>query len=136
MQILQCIRQKNLEKTDLSFSNKKIKMNEQEKKIILLIKAVPIIIGIIFFISIVFIVFKKNIVETQEAIREIKTSYTTSKKNMIKNEVKSLVRSIENQRKHAQSDLKIDLKTKVEEANDIISNIYVQNKNKNKKVGL
>jgi signal transduction histidine kinase len=108
-------------------------MNEQEKKIILFIKAVPVVIGIIFFISIVFIVFKNNIMQREEDIVDLRKSYTISKKNMVKNEVQSLVRNIENQRKLAQSDLKIDLKARVEEANEIISNIYMQNKNKNKK---
>jgi len=127
------MRQKNSEKIDLSFSNKKVKMNKQEKQIIFLIKAVPIIIGVIFFISIVFIVFKNNIIQRQEALQEIRENYITSRKNMVKNEVQSLVRNIKNQRELAQSNLKIDLKQRVEEANEIISNIYMQNKNKNKK---
>ncbi len=108
-------------------------MNKEEKKILLLIKIIPAIIGILFFISTSYMVFRNTILHRDQAIDDIKQSYIKTKQNMVKNEVDSLIRSIEYKKKLAESNLKKNLKSRVDEAYSIILNIYMQNKDKNKK---
>jgi uncharacterized protein YlzI (FlbEa/FlbD family) len=108
-------------------------MDKQEKKILLLIKIMPVIIGILFFLCIVFMVFRNSILQRMQAIDDIKQSYLKSKKYIVKNEVKSLIKSIEYKRKLAETNLKKNLKSRVDEAYAIILNIYMQNRDKSKK---
>ncbi len=108
-------------------------MNKEEKKILLLIKIVPAVIGILFFISTSYIVFRNTILHRDEAIADIKHNYIKTEKNMVKNEVNSLIRSIKYKKKLAESNLKKNLKSRVDEAYAIILNIYIQNKSKSKK---
>ena len=108
-------------------------MNKQEKKILLLIKVVPAFVGILFFISIFYLIFRNTIIQREQNLYDIKQSYIKKQKNMVKNEVKSLIRSIEYKRKLAESNLRNNLKIRVDEAYSIISNIYMQNRHKSKK---
>jgi len=50
-------------------------LNKQEKKILLLIKLMPIMIGLLFFLSLFFIVFRGIIFHRGQAINDIKKSY-------------------------------------------------------------
>lgn len=90
-------------------------------------------IGLLFFLSLFFIVFRGIIFHRGQAINDIKKSYMKSKKSVVENEVKSLIRSIEYKRKKAELNLKENIKSRVNEAYAIILNIYMENKNKNKK---
>jgi len=108
-------------------------LNRQEKRILLLIKLIPAILGLIFFLSLFFIVFRSNILQKRQAIDDIEQSYVKKQKNIVKNEVRYLIRSIKYKRKQAVLNLKAHLKSRVNEAYVIVLNIYMENKNKNKK---
>jgi signal transduction histidine kinase len=108
-------------------------MNEEEKKILLLIKVVPTIIGILFFISTSYMIFRNTLLHREQAIDDIKQNYIKTKKNLVKHEVQSLIRSIKYKKELAESKLKENLQSRVDEAYAIISNIYIENKRKRKK---
>jgi len=107
-------------------------MNNQEKKILLLIKLVPTVIAVLFFLTIFYIVFRNIIIQGEHDIDNIKQSYIKKQKNLVRNRVKFLIRNIEYKRKLAESDLKENLKNRVDEAYAIVSSIYVQNRHKSK----
>jgi len=107
-------------------------VDKQEKKLLLLIRIVPIFIGVVFFLAIVFIVFKDSNPVKEEAIYEIKQNYINSKKIKLKNEVEALIRNIEYKRELAETNLRKNLKHRVNEAYSIISNIYMENRDKSK----
>lgn len=89
--------------------------------------------ALFFFLSLFFIVIRGNILQRGQAIDDIKQSYVKNRKSDVKHELKALIKSIEYKRKRAVLNLKANLKSRVNEAYAIILNIYMENKNKNKK---
>ncbi|MCF6184541.1 MAG: cache domain-containing protein [Bacteroidales bacterium] len=108
-------------------------MNEQEKKVLWLIKFVPSTMVVIFFMLVTFVVINGQIQQKQRSIEDIRKNFIFEKKRRAKNEVMALVNHINYTRKTAEQNLKKNLKNRVEEAYEISMNIYMQNKNKDKK---
>lgn len=108
-------------------------MDRQEKQVLRLIKLIPIVLVLIFFIAILFIVVNNKIESGKQAAIDIKKRYLKRKKDIVKNEVLALVKHINYERNMAEEDLKKELKERVNTAYAISMNIYLQNKNRDKK---
>ncbi|MFK5881636.1 MAG: cache domain-containing protein [Sulfurospirillum sp.] len=104
-------------------------MDKQEKQVLRLIKSIPILLVFVFFV-----VVGNKIQVGKQNIEYMKKNFLQIKKNRIKNEVLALVRHINYQRRIAKKTLKEGLKQKVDMAYAISMNIYMQNKDKDKKV--
>ncbi len=108
-------------------------MDRQEKQVLRLIKFVPILLVLIFFIAIVFVVVNNKITSSRQATKDIKKSYLKRKKEMVKSQVLALVEHIKYERDMAENNLKKELKERVDAAYSISMNIYMQNRDKDKK---
>ena len=107
-------------------------LDKEEKKLIQLIKIVPILMIIVFSIIITYVILSENIQQHQENLRNIKENFITNQKSIIKNEVLRVVRQINYQKSKAEDDLKKLLKEKTIVAHNVAMNIYKQNIGKSK----
>ena len=108
-------------------------MNGQEKQVLKLIKLIPILLVSVFFIAILFIVVNNKIQSNKQMVEEIKQGCLKRKKDMVKNQVLTLVKHINYEKDTAEDNLKKELKERVDTAFAISINIYMQNRDKDKK---
>lgn len=102
----------------------------EEKNIIRHIFLLPIASILIFtlIISIIFIIYLNNF--KQEKIEELNQNLINQQKELLKERILNVQDDIDYTKKRVDIHIKNMLKTKIEEANDIIDNIIEQNPNK------
>ncbi|MDX1808448.1 MAG: cache domain-containing protein [Sulfurospirillaceae bacterium] len=105
---------------------------EQEKKLLRLIKYMPMIIVLMFFCIMSAIIIYSYIQQNKRQIKDMKRTLIETRKDRLKNHTFTLIEHIKYEKKHAEQNLKLKLKARVEEAYNISMNIYIKNKNKNK----
>ena len=109
-----------------------MKLNNKEKRLLRLIKIVPIIIVLIFSFIITFILVDNNIHKHNKKLSNIKQTYINEQKRIVKDEVLRVVRQINYNTQVANKELKKDLEFRVKEIHKIISIIYNKNIDKSK----
>lgn len=102
-------------------------LNQNENKLLFLIKTVPIFIIILFSISITIFSLYQNNSFFEEEINKVKDEYLKTSKQRIKDEVGRVYKIIENVRKNTETSLKENIKQRVEEAHSIANRIYKEN---------
>ena len=103
-----------------------------EKRLLKLIKIVPIIIVVIFSFITTFIILDNKISVHKENLKVTKEKFIQEQKIIIKNEVLRAVRQIKYQKNLSKNILKEDIKSKVDTVFNISLNIYNRNKDKSK----
>ena len=103
-----------------------------EKRLLKLIKIVPIIIVVIFSFITTFIILDNKISVHKENLKVTKEKFIQEQKIIIKNEVLRAVRQIKYQKNLSKNILKEDIKSKVDTVFNISLNIYNRNKDKTK----
>ncbi len=109
-----------------------IKHNQSEKKLLLLIKIVPIAIIILFASIIIISSLVQNKIFFDKEIEKLKITYTDSSKQRVKEEVLRVYQDIINEKKTTESKLKENIKARVNEAHAIATRIYEENSHKSK----
>ncbi len=109
-----------------------MKLPYNEKRLLKLIKTVPIIIVVIFSFIITFIILDNKISTHKENVKVTKDKFIQEQKIIIKNEVLRAVRQIKYQKNLARKILKEEIKRKVDTVYKISLNIYNRNKDKSK----
>ncbi len=107
-----------------------LSVTKNEKKLLKLIKTVPILIVLIFSIIITYFVINNSIQKHKENIEYIKNRFVNKQKELNKNEVARVVSRIQYTKKSAHIKLQKSLKEKTNTAYNIIMNIYNDNKHK------
>jgi len=102
--------------------------NKDEKKLLLSIKFIPLIVFTIITIIGIIIAIYVNKSNFNNEIKKVKTQYLKDEKEIIKNEVHKIHNNIINEKKLTKEKLKINIKEKVEIAHTIATNIYEENK--------
>jgi len=106
-------------------------INEDERKLINLIKLTPLfIIGFLFLIT--YIMIEHNTRNFEKEVIIIKEESINQKKKLIKNEVNKVLDLIQRERSLSYKKLKDNLKQRVYAAHSIASSIYEENKHKSK----
>jgi len=106
-------------------------LEENENKIIRLIKLAP---AFIIFISAIttFIIIKSNNANFNQHIKEIEQETIQESKKQVKREVERVYDYIDFEKKRVKKEIKRNLKLRVYEAHSIAENIYLQNHGKSK----
>ena len=99
-----------------------------EKKLLLSIKTIPILLFILITIIGITIAIYINKTNYNSEIKKVKETYLKNEKNIIKNEVQKVHNNIINEQKLTREKLKVNIKEKVEIAHTLATNIYKQNK--------
>ncbi len=108
-------------------------IQEDEQKLLLSIKIIPLILFLLMAIigtSVVLYIHKTNF---NNEINKVKTTYLTSEKEYLKQEIIKVRNNIINEKELTEETLKINIKEQVNQAYAIINNIYNQNQTKSKK---
>jgi len=103
-----------------------------EKRLLKLIKTVPIIIVVIFSFITTFIILDNKISVHKENLKVTKEKFIEEQKIIIKNEELREIRQIKYQKNLSKKILKEDIKRKVDTVYKISLNIYNRNKDKSK----
>lgn len=106
-------------------------VNKEEKKILNLIKILPIFI-IIFSVIVTYIIISDNNTKFEFEIKKLQIDSTNQKKELLKNEVQRVYQFIKNEENETITKIKFNVKEKVYEAHTIATSIYTNNKNKSK----
>jgi len=107
-------------------------VNKDEKKILNLIKILPVFI-IVFSIIVTYIIISDNNTKFELEIKKIQIDSENQKKELIKNEVERVYQFIENEENETEKRIKANIKQKIYEAHAIATSIYINNKSKSKK---
>ena len=108
-------------------------IHEDEKKLLLSIKVIPLIVFLLIAIigtSIVLYIHKNNF---NNEINKVKNIYLKNEKELLKQEVLKIRNNIITEKNLTEEKLKKNIKDKVEQAYAIMNNIHKQNKDKSKK---
>ena len=108
-------------------------IHEDEKKLLLSIKVIPLIVFLLIAIigtSIVLYIHKNNF---NNEINKVKNIYLKNEKELLKQEVLKIRNNIITEKNLTEEKLKKNIKDKVEQAYSIMNNIHKQNKDKSKK---
>ena len=108
-------------------------INDTEKKLLKLIKIVPIVTLILFSVIITYVILNDSIQRHKQNLILMKTTYISKQKDIIKSEVLRVVRQIKYQKSIAETKLKQQLSSKTRNVYDIVINIYNENKTKDSK---
>ena len=103
--------------------------NKDEKKLLLSIKIIPLILFTIITITGVALAIYINQANFNDEIKKIKDIYLKNEKQIVKNEVHKIHSNIVNEKKLTREKLKINIKEKVNIAHNIATSIYEENKN-------
>jgi signal transduction histidine kinase len=107
-------------------------INKDEKRLLLSIKIVPLVLFCIIAIIGMIIALYVNEVNFQNEIKKVRTVYLKYEKEIIKNEVIKIRNNIKNEKKLTEKKLKKSIKEQVYSAYAVIDNIYKQNQDKSK----
>jgi signal transduction histidine kinase len=108
------------------------KENRSEKKLLLLIKIIPIVIILLFALVISISTLIQNKIFFEKEIKKIQTEHLESSKQRVKEEVNRVYLDIIDEKRKTESKLKENIKHRVEEAHAIASRIYKENSQKPK----
>ncbi|RXJ97971.1 histidine kinase [Arcobacter sp. CECT 8986] len=108
-------------------------LKRSEKTILQIIKYAPILFIIFLSMLITYVLLLNNQTYYKKEIKKIEYTFTQQSKEEIKLEVEKFYQYIMYQKNKSEEKLKKELKNRVNEAYDISYNIYLQNKNKDKK---
>ena len=108
-------------------------ISSDEKKILTLIKFLPLMI-IVSSIFITYIVISNNNSKFEQEVNNLKTDSINKTKELIKYEIERVHSHIKNEEKTTIRTLKVNIKERVYEAHKIALSIYKQNKDKPKHI--
>ena len=105
-------------------------IQEDEKKLLLSIKIIPLIVFLLMAITATSVVLYIQKTNFNNEIDKVKNRYLTNEKEYLKQEIFKIRNNIINEKKLTEETLKTNIKGKVNQAYSIINNIYNQNQNK------
>ncbi|EPE37571.1 bifunctional diguanylate cyclase/phosphodiesterase [Candidatus Photodesmus anomalopis] len=105
-----------------------------DKKLIKLVRYSPLFIVSVFISVLVTILVHNNQKNTHDLVTELRSDYILSRKLAIKQKVDAIVDKIEYEQKQTVQILKQNIHSRVLEAHQIATNIYINNKNQTKHI--
>lgn len=102
--------------------------NKDEKKLLLSIKVIPLILFTFITILGVIIALYINKTNFNNEIKKVKYTYLKNEKQLVKNEVQKIHNNILNEKKLTKEKLKVNIKEKVNIAHSIATSIYEEYK--------
>lgn len=103
-----------------------------DNKLLRLIRFAPVVLIVIFSLSVNFIVIKDNQVKAQHSIDSLRTEVIDRQKNSIQQHVELVANEIQFQKTHTRQALEVQAKERVYEAHAIATSLYNTNLEKSK----
>lgn len=117
--------------TNKSFTKESNMLDQNERKILNLIKLAPILV-LFFAVIITYVIIHKNNQNFQEEINLVKKESFDNTKMLLKLEIQRVYNFIQDEKKSSEDILKSEIKQRVYNAHTIATSIYKNNPNKSK----